>query len=343
LWLIRKILAYVLAESAKFSAIEERLDDLFKNGCRVNWSESKRLFRRWKVLSAFSLTKRINDHAVAGGKSGDLLAPISTKVIDAYNAEAQDGKLSPYDDFIDKRDFAKPLEWDSPSCVPDFMTVQEERDDIFALLAYGIVLKDWQDMDAPRRGHNIGSVLVNPKGFPVFWSRNANNLLDDSTQHGEVRLIQNYLACKGVGGYVHDYTVYTTLEPCAMCAGLMTLSRVSRVVYGQNDPAYGSAAKALLAINYPNVFENVSLDVSPIKRKLDSAFAARNQGGKASIIGFLLSSEAKEIFSEAADGLMNYSLKYQKNRSVLEAAQALLANVGKEDPVLGLSANCPKN
>ncbi|MDS4019406.1 MAG: hypothetical protein RKR03_02670, partial [Candidatus Competibacter sp.] len=48
---ILKYFAYIFAESARFAAIEERLDDLFLRDCRVNWAESKRLFRRWARLS----------------------------------------------------------------------------------------------------------------------------------------------------------------------------------------------------------------------------------------------------------------------------------------------------
>lgn len=37
-----------------------------------------------------------------------------------------------------------------------------------------------------------------------------------------------------------DCTVYVTLEPCIMCAGLMHQSRVSRCVYGAPDPKAGA-------------------------------------------------------------------------------------------------------
>ncbi len=35
-------------------------------------------------------------------------------------------------------------------------------------------------------------------------------------------------------------TVYVTLEPCPMCAGMLVLSRVARVVYGADDPKAGA-------------------------------------------------------------------------------------------------------
>lgn len=37
-----------------------------------------------------------------------------------------------------------------------------------------------------------------------------------------------------------DCTLYVTLEPCPMCAGAITQTRVARVVYGARDPRAGA-------------------------------------------------------------------------------------------------------
>jgi len=53
---------------------------------------------------------------------------------------------------------------------------QQERDEIYMLLAYAVVYKDWQtDATEPRRGHNIGSIMVDPDGGIVFWARNRGS------------------------------------------------------------------------------------------------------------------------------------------------------------------------
>ncbi len=44
---------------------------------------------------------------------------------------------------------------------------------------------------------------------------------------------------------VLDSTLYVTLEPCAMCAGAIVLSRIPRVVYGTADPKAGAAGSVL--------------------------------------------------------------------------------------------------
>ena len=46
-----------------------------------------------------------------------------------------------------------------------------------------------------------------------------------------------------------DVTLYVTLEPCPMCAGLMVHSRLPKVVYGTKDPRTGSAGSAFDLLN----------------------------------------------------------------------------------------------
>ena len=84
---------------------------------------------------------------------------------------------------------------------------QLERDQILSLSTLTMVYKDWQS--SPNgRGHNIGSILVDKDSKPVFWARNSVTVRGDATQHGEVRLIQAFLDCPGIGKYVDGYSIY---------------------------------------------------------------------------------------------------------------------------------------
>lgn len=261
----------------------------------------------------------------------------------AYASEALDGKNTPLDQYIDPKDFGWIFSYDTPSCSADQVTTQEERDEILTLLAFNVVLNDWQTASNPqRRGHNIGSVLADQNGHPVFWSRNANKVRDDASQHGEVRLIQNYLTCDGVADYATGLTVYSTLEPCAMCSGMMTLTQVSRVVYGQSDPGYGGAAKALLSINYPNVYEDSPLNTSEFKKKVDSSYKTWSTSGKGGVTSYLLSDDAKSLFDEAATRLASYQVRHAENATILSEAIKFAKTANTEDPSKGLLANCPK-
>jgi tRNA(adenine34) deaminase len=220
---------------------------------------------------------------------------------------------------------------------PVITPVQEERDNIYMLLAYSVVLKDWQQKGAKQRGHNIGSILVDQNGKVVFWARNSNMVTGNGTQHGEVRLMIGYL--DKVKSYsLKGYTIYTSLEPCAMCSGMMTLQSVTRTVYGQADPGYGKALERLSLDTHelpellPKLFDEgycpyprgVISDPSKTDtyQQLNSAY--KKAGG--SITDFLLTDEARKIYENAQMAFLNFHVKYQENEEFLKNAIDFLNN-----------------
>lgn len=218
---------------------------------------------------------------------------------------------------------------------------QMERDEILALTAQAMVYQDWQD--SPKgRGHNIGSILVNQQHLPVFWARNSVTREDDASQHGEVRLIQAFLQCEHVGKYAEHYTVYTTLEPCAMCTGLMSMAKVSRVVYLQADPDYGNVHNALLATKYPRIYAEYSPAALQQKSRLEAGFTAfMKLHPDASITDYLLTPEAKSIFASAIDTLQAYKLRFAENEAVLAGAKQFLAETRGEQFEAARHKRCP--
>ena len=84
----------------------------------------------------------------------------------------------------------------------------------------------------------VGAVLVDPRGEIVARAGNSTRRDCDPTAHAEILVIRAAAAALGqerLGGY----TLYVTLEPCAMCAGALAHARISRVVYGAADPKSG--------------------------------------------------------------------------------------------------------
>jgi len=61
----------------------------------------------------------------------------------------------------------------------------------------------------------------------------------DPTAHAEMIAIRD--AARRIGNYrLLRSTMYTTIEPCAMCAGAIVHSRISRLVFGARDPRAGA-------------------------------------------------------------------------------------------------------
>ena len=83
----------------------------------------------------------------------------------------------------------------------------------------------------------IGAVIVQERRI-VGKGYNQIESLQDPTAHAEMIAItaaSSYLGSRRFEGC----TLYVTLEPCAMCAGAIVLSRVPRLVYGASDPKAG--------------------------------------------------------------------------------------------------------
>jgi len=84
----------------------------------------------------------------------------------------------------------------------------------------------------------VGAVIVK-EGRVLGRSGNQVEALRDATAHAEMIAITQ--AAEALDNWrLEGATVYVTLEPCAMCAGAMVLSRVSRIVYGADDPIAGA-------------------------------------------------------------------------------------------------------
>jgi tRNA(adenine34) deaminase len=84
----------------------------------------------------------------------------------------------------------------------------------------------------------IGAVVV-CDGEVVASGYNRREIDADPSAHAEFSAL--IAASKRLGRWrLTGCTVYVTLEPCLMCAGLMQLSRVDRCVFGASDPKGGA-------------------------------------------------------------------------------------------------------
>lgn len=94
----------------------------------------------------------------------------------------------------------------------------------------------------------VGAVVVH-KGRIIGRGHNRVESRQDATQHAELIAIRQ--AARRLGGWrLEDCTLYVTLEPCAMCAGAITWSRVARVVYAAADPKAGACGSVLSVLGH---------------------------------------------------------------------------------------------
>lgn len=81
----------------------------------------------------------------------------------------------------------------------------------------------------------VGAVVVKD-GHIVARAHNLSRQNNDPTQHAELVALQQ--AQRALGSLA-GCTLYVTMEPCAMCAGAMVLTKLPRLVFGAFDPSCG--------------------------------------------------------------------------------------------------------
>jgi tRNA(adenine34) deaminase len=85
----------------------------------------------------------------------------------------------------------------------------------------------------------VGAVVV--RGDQVLSrAGNAREQERDPTAHAEIVALRQAAAAVE-SWHLEGCTMYVTLEPCAMCAGALVLSRIDRLVFGAADPKAGFA------------------------------------------------------------------------------------------------------
>jgi len=84
----------------------------------------------------------------------------------------------------------------------------------------------------------VGAIIVH-KGEIIGRAHNQIKMLKDPTAHAEIIAITqaaNFLQNERLT----DCIMYSTLEPCSMCAGAMVLSRIKNLIYAAKDPKTGA-------------------------------------------------------------------------------------------------------
>lgn len=104
----------------------------------------------------------------------------------------------------------------------------------------------------------VGAVIVKDNQIVAAgWNQSICN--HDPSAHAEMLAVRE--AGKVLENYrLVDCTLYVTLEPCPMCAGVLVHSRLKRLVFGASDAKTGAAGSIMNIVNEPKL--NHQLDVT---------------------------------------------------------------------------------
>jgi len=85
----------------------------------------------------------------------------------------------------------------------------------------------------------VGAVLVDKDGRVLAKAGNRVESLADPSAHAELLALREAARVRG-RPILDDCDLYVTLEPCAMCAGAISLARIRRLYFGAFDPKMGA-------------------------------------------------------------------------------------------------------
>jgi tRNA(Arg) A34 adenosine deaminase TadA len=130
-----------------------------------------------------------------------------------------------------------------------------------------------------RGDHPFGALLAGPDGTILLEAMNTCATLGDRTGHAERNLMT---AASGLysAEFLANCTMYTSAEPCAMCAGSVYWAGVGRVVHGMSE-------RALKDLIGPDQ-ENLTMDLPCV-----DVFASGQR--KVAVLGPLLSDESAVV------------------------------------------------
>jgi tRNA(adenine34) deaminase len=133
------------------------------------------------------------------------------------------------------------------------ITLDEKNDHYFMQRAYELAQKAENIDEIP-----VGAVVVY-QGKIIGEGYNQSILNNDPSAHAEM------LAIRQAGQQLNNYrlidcTLYVTLEPCPMCAGLLVHSRIKRLVYASADLKTGAAGSAFNLVSSTQLNHQIIVD-----------------------------------------------------------------------------------
>jgi tRNA(adenine34) deaminase len=112
----------------------------------------------------------------------------------------------------------------------------------------------------------VGAIVINSDGVLIgkgFNEREANN---DPTAHAEIVAIRN-AASRLQNSRLDGCTLIVTLEPCAMCAGAIAQSRISKVIFGAWDEKAGAVGSIWDVLRDPRSIFKVEVNAGVLKEE----------------------------------------------------------------------------
>jgi tRNA(Arg) A34 adenosine deaminase TadA len=205
-------------------------------------------------------------------------------------------------------------------------------------------------------GHNIAAIAVDGNGEVIDFDFNHNNLFSSSVEHAESRLVRRIFSLTQLNDEWHvrlpsepplgaapatllnNVTLYTSLESCAQCSGIMNLAEVNSIIFLQRDYTQFSIGNILRNLTMPGLRAPLPIPGDHIGLEyfgeLDRSFrqfvkqvpkkpfytdgTPESVDKDPSITSYLCTDEAMDIFGKGAKEFQAVKVKYASYRPLDE-------------------------
>lgn len=104
----------------------------------------------------------------------------------------------------------------------------------------------------------IGACLVDKHGELLAIAGNRTITDSDPTAHAEILVLR--AAGEKIGNYrLTETTLYTTIEPCAMCAGAVVNARIERLIFGAHDIRFGAVESVFQICDHSSLNHQIEI------------------------------------------------------------------------------------
>lgn len=112
----------------------------------------------------------------------------------------------------------------------------------------------------------VGALVINKEGIVIGKGVNEREANNDPTAHAEIVAIRN-AAGRLQNSRLDGCTLIVTLEPCAMCAGAIAQSRISRVIFGAWDEKAGAVGSVWDVLRDPRSIFKVEVTAGVLEEE----------------------------------------------------------------------------
>ena len=103
----------------------------------------------------------------------------------------------------------------------------------------------------------VGAIAVY-KNQIIGRGHNQTEGLNDPTAHAEIVAIT--AAANALGSWrLNGVEMFSTVEPCTMCAGALVLARVKRIIFGARDEKFGGCGSVFNVVNEPKLNHRIEV------------------------------------------------------------------------------------